>query len=1041
MSPSAVPPLDGSFRVLPGFVDYHHVHNPELPVFQFARDGSDDVASVSFREFARATHRIAHAVRPKGTGKDREVVALIAHCDTILYIPLMVGMIRAGFVPFPISPRNSTAAIYNMLEKTSCHRLLTNASILQPLIDGCNTEFTAKGYELHIEEIPTLSQAYPKLGEESAADPFVEYPPLEYEPAMDDVCLYLHSSGSTGFPKPIPQTHRTILHWCSFPSVTESRYHPRPVIWGSMMLPSFHTLGIYMQLYAPLVSGEAVVTFPPKAPAPPVMPNPQNTLEHCRRGGATAVVVVPAFLEVWAQNLEAVKFLAKMEMVTFAGGPLSSKAGDVYVKNGVKINAGYGGTEFGAPAYMFDIDPENKAPHVLKNPKDWAWMRLSERMKMRWIDQGDGTYELHMLVCTNENHQVSVENLPDVRGYATSDLWEKHPTIEGLWKIVGRTDDVLVLASGEKTVPGPMEGHIGHSPMVQGTLMFGRGRNQVGIIIEPTSEYVIDPKDEKALVEFRNKIWPVVEEANRDAPAFSRLFKEMILVADPARPLPRAAKGTVQRKPTLALYEKEIDALLSATFLRNRIIGALRLSVDVPAKQALSALTQNLVYTNPTIRQLASAVAALVSPATLNGLHDKAPAKAISALIEKYSADFPNPSTSNSNLTSTGGALVLVTGTTGSLGSYILATLLEDSRIAKVYAFNRKSHAGSSVERQKAAFEDRGLPVDLLSSSKVAFLEGDATVQNFGLSAETYEKLHSTVTHVIHNAWRLDFNLSLSSFEPNIRATRNLIDFALTAKSGALVKFLFTSSIAVAQSWDQSKGQYPEEVISEPEYAVGAGYGEGKYVVEQILAKVFEHGLHSTSLRIGQICGGLPKGAWSTSDWVPILVKSSLALGCLPQAKGVVSWIPMHTVASVISDVALASVDVPLALNVVHPHPVEWNSIMGDVAQALSPESSPLPVVPFEEWVAKIEEKALKAEKEDYESIPAIRLLDFFRKLAEADKALQVTDKEDVVEAGGVARFSTAKAEALSEAIRTVGALTSADVKRWAAYWKGKAFI
>ena len=45
------------------------------------------------------------------------------------------------------------------------------------------------------------------------------------------------------------------------------------------------------------------------------------------------------------------------------------------------------------------------------------------------------------------------------------------------------------------------------------------------------------------------------------APAFSRIFKEMILVTDPARPFPRAAKGTILRKQALELYEDEIKKL------------------------------------------------------------------------------------------------------------------------------------------------------------------------------------------------------------------------------------------------------------------------------------------------------------------------------------------------------------------------------------------------------------------------------------------------------------------------------------------------
>lgn len=43
--------------------------------------------------------------------------------------------------------------------------------------------------------------------------------------------------------------------------------------------------------------------------------------------------------------------------------------------------------------------------------------------------------------------------------------------------------------------------------MVKGAVMFGRGREQAGILIEPAPQFEIDPNDEAALIDFRNKIW------------------------------------------------------------------------------------------------------------------------------------------------------------------------------------------------------------------------------------------------------------------------------------------------------------------------------------------------------------------------------------------------------------------------------------------------------------------------------------------------------------------------------------------------------
>lgn len=91
--------------------------------------------------------------------------------------------------------------------------------------------------------------------------------------------------------------------------------------------------------------------------------------------------------------------------------------------------------------------------------------------------------------------------------------------------------------------------------------MFGRERTQVAVLIEPVESKAFDPADESALAAFRNSIWATVEEANKVLPAFGRVFKEMILVTHPNKPLPRAAKGTVNRKAAIQAYEQEINAM------------------------------------------------------------------------------------------------------------------------------------------------------------------------------------------------------------------------------------------------------------------------------------------------------------------------------------------------------------------------------------------------------------------------------------------------------------------------------------------------
>lgn len=79
------------------------------------------------------------------------------------------------------------------------------------MMDGLQAELRTVDptYELSIEEVPTLKVAYPRLGQETADDPFTPISSA-FSPKDSDKGIYLHSSGSTGFPKPILFTHQII---------------------------------------------------------------------------------------------------------------------------------------------------------------------------------------------------------------------------------------------------------------------------------------------------------------------------------------------------------------------------------------------------------------------------------------------------------------------------------------------------------------------------------------------------------------------------------------------------------------------------------------------------------------------------------------------------------------------------------------------------------------------------------------------------------------------------------------------------------------
>ncbi|GJE97240.1 hypothetical protein PsYK624_134550 [Phanerochaete sordida] len=94
--------------------------------------------------------------------------------------------------------------------------------------------------------------------------------------------------------------------------------------------------------------------------------------------------------------------------------------------------------------------------------------------------------------------------------------------------------------------------------------------------------------------------------------------------------------------------------------------------------------------------------------------------------------------------------------------------LLAEPRVARIYTLNRPSASAEPRAREKAAFRERGLPEDALDDPRLVSLAGEVTPDKFGLDDMQYAEVLGTITHVIHNAWTVNFNLALQSFEDHI---------------------------------------------------------------------------------------------------------------------------------------------------------------------------------------------------------------------------------------------------------------------------------
>lgn len=101
----------------------------------------------------------------------------------------------------------------------------------------------------------------------------------------------------------------------------------------------------------------------------------------------------------------------------------------------------------------------------------------------------------------------------------------------------------------------------------------------------------------------------------------------------------------------------------------------------------------------------------------------------------------------------------------------------------------------------------------------------------------TFPQLVSSLTHILHLSYPVNFNLTLASFEPSIQFTQSLLELTAqvnSAKPDQKPNFVFASSVATLANYPGPKDEWVPEESVELSSCLGGGYGESKRVCEDV---------------------------------------------------------------------------------------------------------------------------------------------------------------------------------------------------------------
>lgn len=654
---------------------------------------------------------------------------------------------------------------------------------------------------------------------------------------------------------------------------------------------------------------------------------------------ARSLMTVPSVLDDMCENADdgaALRALLSLQFVATGGGPLPQAVAEKLVGAGVKLLNHFGATEVGALASVF----------VPKGTEyDYRYIRLRQdyRYDIIPLDPAAGQNTTNNGACKLVFYPFGWDSPFEVQDRLLRN--PLRPTTE--FRVLSRTDDVVVLATGEKVLPGIFEFELSQDPLCKTAVVVGQSQFEVGILAEPRDENLHEPAE---VEQFKGHIWAIISRLNEKVDAHARISspRGIIVVLPREKRIPRSDKGSVLRQETYRVFGPEIAAMyesleklsgendtqgyqldMSCLEAGVRDLIQTKLGWKIPSvewedeqdllelgmdslqalqlRRLLSAsLTQlsdvdiqlgrDFVYVNPSVAMLAEAIRKRADKASADFTDNSA--HIIARLVDKFSR-----SNLSSNVTPGLQNVVLLTGSTGGLGTHLVQSLTQRHDVLRVICLIRGESA-SPTDKLRGALAFQGIELPKHCWTKIHAVAVDFAKPQFGLGSVEYKSLTNSVTHVVQNGWPMDFNRRVSSFESQFRLTRDLIQ--LTVESGKTQEgtkkgrpsspptYLFVSSIAVVGQYPNPKAgrgsMVPEVSMPDNECADAFGYAQAKLVCERIVesaARAHQGELVAKYVRVGQMTGARETALWNAREHFPALVKSSQLVGYLPKIRGV----------------------------------------------------------------------------------------------------------------------------------------------------------
>lgn len=315
-------------------------------------DPQDGWKPVTHLQLANAVDHLAHDISKTVTKTSDDEVPTVAYIgpSDFRYTVILLASVKAGCKVLFISPRNTPAVQLSLFDATKCRYLYTTdsfRSIMQPCLDQRTMEVSMIGSIDYLLSVTPKPFPYSRSIEQARWDPLV----------------VLHTSGSTGVPKPVFLKQGIMYAFEEFLHLPKFHGSPYPFNeWAErankifLGMPMYHAAGTYLPLSFIYIGLSTVMPLPNQ----PL--NVDTAMEYLNRSGADGALLPPSVIDGLAASEEGMEALAKLKLLITGGGKsihsllpvrgidlligsLSTEAGNMLADRGVVLRNVISSTE------------------------------------------------------------------------------------------------------------------------------------------------------------------------------------------------------------------------------------------------------------------------------------------------------------------------------------------------------------------------------------------------------------------------------------------------------------------------------------------------------------------------------------------------------------------------------------------------------------------------------------------------------------------------------------------------------------------------